>query len=44
MLNFMAVVGFLGLAIPLFVIMMAIVIYSNSKAKEVDLETNEDCW
>lgn len=44
MMNFTVAVGFVLLALPLLIIMMGIAIYSDMKAAEVDLETNEDLY
>ena len=42
MMNFSLVVAFIIMVVPLLVIMMGIAIWSDVKAKEVELETNED--
>ena len=42
MMNFTLAVTFIMFVLPLLVIMMGIVIYSDVKAKEVDLADNED--
>lgn len=41
-MNFSIAIGFVVLVVPLLVIMMGMVIYTDNKAKEVDLETNEN--
>ena len=35
MMNFTIMIGFIGLVVPLFTIMMGIVIYTDIKSKEV---------
>lgn len=43
MMNFSLVIAFILMVVPLLVVMMGIVIWSDTKAKEVDLEeTNEN--
>ena len=42
MMNFSLVVAFIIMVVPLLVIMMGIAIWSDVKAKEVELETDED--
>ena len=43
MMNFTLAVAFILMVLPLLVVMMGIVIYSDAKAKEVDnLETNDN--
>lgn len=42
MIKFTVVVGFILLVVPVLAIMLGIVIYTDARAKEVDLETNED--
>lgn len=42
MMNFGLAMIFTMVAVPLLVVMMGIAIWSDSKAREVDLETNED--
>ena len=41
MINFTLLVGFVGLVVPLLVVMMGIVIYADLKANGVDLETED---
>ncbi len=42
MMNFSLVVAFIIMVVPLLVIMMGIAIWADAKAKEVELETDED--
>ena len=42
MMNFSLIVAFIILVVPLFITMVGIAIWTDAKAREVDLETNED--
>ena len=42
MMNFSLAVTFIVTVLPIFVVMMGIVFWTDARAKEVDLETNED--
>ena len=42
MIKATVIVGFILLVVPMLAIMLGVVVYADARAREVDLETNED--